>query len=80
MPGGREGAQLLALEALPSSRALHNLEHGCTTQGRDALAKQDWKAAEKALIDALWVDQTASAVNAKSWIDLCKVRVLMNLE
>jgi hypothetical protein len=45
-------------------------------QGRDALAKQDWKGAEKALIDALWVDQTASAVNAKSWIDLCKVRCL----
>ena len=46
---------------------------GRATQGRDALAKQDWKGAEKALIDALWVDQTASAVNAKSWIDLCKV-------
>lgn len=47
-------------------------------QGRDALAKQDWKGAEKALIDALWVDQTASAVNAKSWIDLCKVQCLIN--
>ena len=45
-------------------------------QGRDSLAKEDWKGAEKALIDALWVDQTASAVNAKSWIDLCKVGYL----
>ena len=42
-------------------------------QGRNALESDDWKAAEKAFIDALWVDEAANAVNAISWIGLCKV-------
>jgi hypothetical protein len=52
---------------------LLTMQHGRAMQGRGALKQEDWKAAEKAFIDALWVDQTANAVNAVSWIGLCQV-------
>jgi hypothetical protein len=63
----------MAVRVLLSSYTFAVAKRLKLVQGRNALENDDWKAAAKAFIDALWVDQTANAVNAISWIGLCKV-------